>query len=235
MIKARIIAISVLATAAAFVIVAFLVTWSNTNTVHERALEKQLYSYNDRLTILGKDLSGIIELEEGIGTDGRTIYTVTLNTGSEKIVKEMAEAYNTIPNMEPVTVENVKSCLTEGMLEPTSQWANGSPFRKFITWCNAYASTPPDPVEGSGAPIPAYPDTPLPNWELVNKEDLYDDAGNVIVAAGALVIREIDPARIKPISNYEYFIGKGEYGSCSNYEYAWQYNEEHPDNPVVTQ
>jgi hypothetical protein len=237
--KTRKVTIAIVAAVVTMAIAAILIPWGSIfkerPSAHELELEKQsgIYYYRSGF-LLGRDLRRVVSLDQSTDADGTTFYTVRLVSGAEEILGEMVDAYDTIPGMQPITIGEVTYCLTDGMLlESTDQWAEGSAFRQFITWCDAYASTPPDPEEGSNTPVPEYPERPLPGWELVYKDDRYDADGNKVIVAGDPVILKIDEARATPITNYDYFMGKDNSTLYADVEYAWQYNEKHPDNPVV--
>ncbi|MDR0308414.1 MAG: hypothetical protein LBH87_00595 [Coriobacteriales bacterium] len=232
--KANKLIIVVISAAIILVIAVLLIPWNsilkNHPTAHELELEKQLDNYYYGKNQLGKDLSESISLEESTDADGNTLYTAVLNPKVDKIFIDMVEIYNSGPGMDPLTIENVRYDLTEGMLKSTDQWVKENPFRQFITWCNASASTPLDPKEGSNMPVPEYPDRPLKGWELVYKGKL-TDADGTVHQGGELVYKDISVSKEISISNYEFFTDKD---LSRDYEYAWQYNEKHPDNPVVT-
>ncbi|MDR0308415.1 MAG: hypothetical protein LBH87_00600 [Coriobacteriales bacterium] len=100
---------------------------------------------------------------------------------------------------------------------------------RFLSWTEASASTPLDPVEGSNMPLPKYPDRPPEGWELVYKGET-TDADGAVHQGGELVYKDISVSKGNSISNHEFFADKD---LSRNYEYVWQYNEKHPDNPVV--
>jgi hypothetical protein len=98
---------------------------------------------------------------------------------------------------------------------------------RFLEWTEAYASTPTE--QNQKDRDCGYPLSPPPGWELVYKEDQCNNSGEIINAAGTPVIRfvdfAIDPHGVNPIKNYEFFIGQGEGGDCSNYVYKKDYIE----------
>lgn len=88
----------------------------------------------------GHDFPDEITLEEHRDEDGNPYYVGILSDELEEILIDLVDAYNADPNTEtPITTEEVRYALTDGIVEATKERNWGSAFGQFILWCGELA------------------------------------------------------------------------------------------------
>ena len=103
------------------------------------------------LSILGRAgtiFDGSITLVLHTDIDGNSYYVGKINSELDPYLDDLADAYNAdLETTKPITLEELRYCLTDGLTAATETRRHGSNFRHFVTWCK----TPVDIVNSDGS------------------------------------------------------------------------------------
>ncbi|MDR0308996.1 MAG: hypothetical protein LBH87_03605 [Coriobacteriales bacterium] len=105
-----------------------------------------------------------ISFTDSVDEDGNPYCVGVLDEKTDALVAELVNAYNADPEtIKPITEEEARYSLTDGIVQACSNEMKNSPFREFLGWCSESAN-------------------------LVYKETYYDENGNPFCVSGEKVI-----------------------------------------------
>ena len=84
----------------------------------------------------GTSFADNITLTERTDSEGNYYYIGEINPELDSCLKDLVDAYNADPETTlPITLEELRYCLTDGLAEETELGTHESNFRHFLKWC----------------------------------------------------------------------------------------------------
>ena len=88
----------------------------------------------------GTDLNDHITLIERVDENGKPYYIGELDSELDALLKPLVDTYNADPSTtKPLTLDELRYCLTEGIVEATAPGTKESAFYAFLCWCDTPA------------------------------------------------------------------------------------------------
>ncbi len=168
---------------AAAALIAIIVMWNISNAAVQAERERNRQELNTILMLQEADTGFYqqMSIEERANTEDGIYYTGVIGDELDAMLDELVDSYNEDPSRKeyPVTIAEVRYCLTEGLVEAAENENRESSFRRFLKWTGifadlAYRWNKPDEdgtVHSVGEPAP----TTLTNYYYILGKDLYSD------------------------------------------------------------
>ena len=103
-------------------------------------LQRQTSQIGYGFRFTSKDFQKNIQLVEKTDSEGNPYCIGEISPELDAILDQLVDSYNTDPRTtEHITVEEVRYCLTEGIVEATDYSIKESNFLSFLLWCNSPA------------------------------------------------------------------------------------------------
>ncbi len=151
---------------AAIALIAGIVMLSINNAAEETERSRRVQELDIRLMFYSANstLNKQVSLDERENAEDGIYYTGVIGDELDAILDELVDNYSADPSRKefPITIEEVRYCLTDGLVEAARDENRESSFRRFLKWTGIYAN-------------------------LVYTESTYDGSGNVVIEAGTEV------------------------------------------------